>query len=220
VKIGDSTKGLPRKRFFLIKGSLEQNKTVIEAIEHQTLLSRDCYYRHLGASEQLINWLRENDCESTYCREISAEDVDGPKAVPEFQKALATGETELGNRELARKWLPVSLPDNIRDGFYKTRQTQLISLIKQAETASGAPVLSVMGDRNGTAFFTDLEPGAYVITNIVPTELGNTAAIWNCAVQVKPGDLATEKPYLVSNRADKNVKCVATEKPLPVCVAN
>ena len=34
---------------------------------------------------------------------------------------------------------------------------------------------------------------------------------------LKPGDLATEKPYLISNRNDKNVKCVAVEKPLPAC---
>jgi hypothetical protein len=217
VKIGESTKGLPRKRFFLIKGSLEQNKNVIEAIERQAVMSRDCYYRRLGASEQLIKWLKENDCESVYCREIVAEDMDGPNAVPEFQKALAVGEKEFGNSELARKWLSVNLPENIRDGFYKSRQRELQNLISQAETSSGTRVLSVMGDRNGTAYFTDLEPGAYVITNIVPTELVNTSVIWNCSVQVKEGDLATEKPYLVSNRADKNVKCVGVEKPLPVC---
>jgi hypothetical protein len=37
-------------------------------------------------------------------------------------------------------------------------------------------------------------------------------------VQIKPGDIATEKPYLVSNKIDRNVKCVAVEKPLPACV--
>ncbi len=219
VKTGETTKGLSRKRFFLIKGSLEQNKQVLEAIERQAVVSRDCYYRRLGASAALINWLKESDCESVYCREVVPQDVDGPNAVPEFQTAITAGEKEFGNRELARKWLPVNLPENIRDGFYKTRQQELKALIKQAETTSGATVLSVMGDRNGTAYFTDLEPGAYVISNIVPTEVGNAGVIWNCAVQVKPGDLATEKPYLVSNRADKNVKCVGVEKPLPVCEA-
>jgi len=62
--------------------------------------------------------------------------------------------------------LTVNLPDNIRDGFYRARQEELRTLIKQAETTSGATVLSVMGDRNGTAYFTDLEPGAYVISSI------------------------------------------------------
>jgi len=43
---------------------------------------------------------------------------------------------------------------------------------------------------------------------------------WNCEVQVKPGDLATEKPYMVSNRKDRNVKCVGVEKPKPVCATD
>ena len=32
--------------------------------------------------------------------------------------------------------------------------------------------------------------------------------------------LATEKPYLVSNRKDRNVKCIGTEKPMPVCATD
>jgi len=53
VKVGDSTKGLSRKRFFLTKGSLEQNRSVVEGIERRPVVSRDCYYRSAGASEAL-----------------------------------------------------------------------------------------------------------------------------------------------------------------------
>jgi hypothetical protein len=74
-----------------------------------------------------------------------------------------------------------------------------------------------MTDRNGTAYFTGLGPGTYVLSNVVPTELGRNAVSWNCEVQVKPGDLATEKPYLISNKKDRLVKCVGLEKPLPSC---
>ncbi|HEY6120006.1 MAG TPA: hypothetical protein VIV66_08615 [Pyrinomonadaceae bacterium] len=216
IKIGDSTRGLSRKRFFLIKGSPDENKSLIQAIEKQPILSRDCYYRRIGASDALIKWLKESDCESVYCREVTEEDIAGPSAVPEFQTALAAGEKELGNRDLARKWLTVNLAENIREGFYKNRQEQLRALVKQAETTSAVVVSSVMGDRNGTAYFTDLEPGAYVLSSILPVEVGDRAVIWNCGVVVKPGDLASEKPYLVSNRPDKNVKCVGVEKTL-VC---
>jgi len=217
VKVGDSTRGLSRKRFFLTKGSLEQNKSMVETIERRPVISRDCYYRRAGASEALVKWLKENDCESVYCREIQPDDIEGTGAVPEFLAAMLAGEKEFGSRELARKWLTVNLPEKLRSGFYKARQRDLESGIKQAEEISAAKVVSVMTDRNGTAYFTNLEPGTYTLSNILSTEIGETVALWNCEVQVKQDDRAFEKPFLISNRKDKNVKCVAIEKPLPVC---
>ena len=217
VKTDDAAplRGLPRKRFFLIPGTLEQNRALIDAIERQTLTSRDCYYQRLGVSQALINWLREGDCESVYCREVEKEFVTGPKAVPEFASAFAASQKEYGNEETALRWLATNVPPDIRDGFYRHRQRVLQELMKQA-----ASVQSVMTDRNGTAYFTDLGPGTYVLSNLIPTEIGQNLVTWNCEVQVKPGDLATEKPYLVSNRKEKNVKCVGVEKPIPVCNAD
>ena len=217
VKVGDTTRGLSRKRFFLIKGSLEQNKTLVDEMLQRAFISRDCYYHQLGASARLINWLKENDCESVYCRELQPNDVEGPDAVPEFQTAMTAGEKEFVSRELARKWLTTNLPEPLRDGFYKGHQLGIEGTIKQAEALSGAKVLSVMTDRNGTAYFTDLEPGIYTLSNIIPTELGSTSLIWNCEVKVKQDDRAFEKPFLIMNRPEKNVKCVAVERPLPVC---
>jgi hypothetical protein len=217
VKVGDSTKGLSRKRFFLTKGSHQQNPSLVEEIERRTFVTRDCYYRSAGASDALIKWLNESDCESVYCREVQPDDIEGAGAVPEFVAAVAVGEKQFGSRDLARKWLTLNLPEHLRNGFYNNRQNHLLASLKQAEEVSGAKVLSVMTDRNGTAYFTDLEPGTYTLSNILPTEIDNTNLIWNCEVQVKQDDRAFEKPFLVSNRKDKNVKCVAIEKPLPVC---
>lgn len=208
-------KGLARKRFFLIPGTLEQNRALIEAIERQALTSRDCYYQKLGASTALIDWLKSGDCESVYCRGVEKDFVTGPKAVPEFASAFAASQKDYGNEEIALRWLTTNVPPDMRDGFYRDRQRVLQSFLKQAPSA-----LSVMTDRNGTAYFTDLGPGTYVLSNLIPTELGQNLVTWNCEVQVKPGDLATEKPYLVSNRKDKNVKCVGVEKPIPVCATD
>jgi len=217
VKIGEATKGLSRKRFYLIKGTLEQNKAVIEAAEKQTIVGRDCYYSKIGASQALIDWLKDGDCESVYCREVEAEFVSGPKAVPEFASAYSAGEKEFGALN-GRKWLTNNLSAQIRDGFYQERRKALQALMAQAGTLSGSPVLSVMTDRNGTAYFTDLEPGNYVLTNLLPVEISDSVTSWNCDVQIKAGDIATEKPYLVSNRKDRTVKCVGIEKPMPPCV--
>lgn len=228
VGTGDGTKseGLARKRFYLIKGSLAENTSLLQSIEQRPIVSRDCYYRSIGASEALIRWLRENHCESVYCREVEQTDLEGAGAVPEFQQAVAAGEKQLGSRELARKWLAVYLPDNIRSGFYKRQQHELQGLLKQAEEQSKAQVLSVMTDQNGTAYFTDVEPGAYVITNMLPTELGSLSEMWRCPVGVAVSDLAAavDKPFLITNPGnkaprDQKTKCTSKEKPLPVCPA-
>jgi len=228
VRVGEGAKakGLSRKRFFLIKGTKAQNKALIDSFEQRALTSRDCYYRGIGASEALIKWLKQGDgCESVYCREIETADIDGPNAVPEFQKAVSVGEKEYGSRELARKWLAPNLPENIVSGFYKQQTKDLLNFLEQSKKSPKEPTLSAMTDLNGTAYFVRLETGKYTISSILPIEVGAKALYWNCDFEVKPGDLATEKPFLISNSGNKdprdikNIKCVAEEKPLPACPA-
>jgi len=214
-------KELSRKRFFLIKGSLAENKSLIDAMTASPTTSRECYYRSLGASEALIKWLRENDCESVYCREIEEKYLSGAEAVPEFQAAYNQGLRDFKTPELARRWLTVNLPADIRAGFYNQQQKAIDALVAQAEAATKTRVMSVMTDRKGTAYLTDIEPGTYTISNLVFSETEKTSILWACEKEVKAADLAVamKKPFTLSNEKDPKVKCEIVEGPLPACAS-
>lgn len=208
--------GLARKRFYLIKGSREQNKSLIDSLISRSPSTRDCFYRTAGASPQFITWLKDNDCESIYCGEIEDRYIDGEKAVPEFRLAFESGLKEFGSRDLAKKWLNVNLPDKLRNSFYLRKQQELHEVLKQTETASATSVPSVMTDRNGTAYFTNVPAGDYVISSLVPIELETSTILFNCDITIKSDDMGTEKPVRIQKQ---NKKCDVVEKPLPVCLA-
>ncbi len=193
-KSGDVTKDLPRKRFFMIIGSLDENKSLIEQIKSQAPMTRECYYRSKGASEPLIKWLQQSDCDSVYCRQIEEKYVRGSEAVPEFRTAYDQALRDFKSPEIARQWLTNNLPADLRSGFYNA-------------------------DRKGTAYLTDIEPGTYTITNLLPSETEKTTILWACEKQVKAVDLATamRRPFTLLNENDPKVKCVIVERPLPVC---
>jgi hypothetical protein len=218
-KTGELTRELPRKRFFLIRGSLDDNKVLTDIIKQTKVDSRECYYRAKGLSRQLITWLELNDCESIYCRGIEENDLTGNNAVPEFQNAYHLALTELKSPDLARRWISNYLPPEIRDGYYLSKQRTVDTLLKQAETLTGKPVMSIMTDRKGTAYLTDIEPGTYTISNLIPSETEKTSILWLCEREVKAADLAIamRRPFILSNEEDPRVKCEVIERPLPVC---
>jgi len=213
------TRELPRKRFFLIKGTLADNQTLIDKIRQTSVSSRDCYYRSHGASEPLIKWLNDNDCESVFCREIEEKYLSGSEAVPEFKTAYEQGLEEFKNADLARRWLTVNLPAEIREGFYNQRRDAIDALINQAEGTTHTKVMSVMTDRKGTAYLTDIDPGTYTISNLLGSETNGRSILWICEKEVKAADLYTamRRPFTLSNEKDPKVKCEVFERPLPAC---
>jgi hypothetical protein len=218
-KSAEGTKDLPRKRFFLIPGSLEQNSSLIDKVKAMNGNSRECYYRSHGASAALIKWLKDNDCESVYCREIEDRYLSGAEAVAEFQKAFDRASTELKNREVARRWLTNYLPSEIRSGFYDERQKAIQALLSEAGASTKPNVMSIMTDRKGTGYLTNIEPGTYTISNVVASETEKTSIVWICEREVKATDLGTamKRPMILSNEKDPKVKCEVIERPLPAC---
>ena len=212
-------KDLPRKRFFLIKGSLDANKSLIDKFKQTEVMSRDCYYRAKGASAGLIKWLKDNDCESLHCREIEEKYLSGADAVPEFLAAFEPALREVKDRQVARRWLTTYLPPELRFGFYEQKQKALQALIGEAEAATKTPVMSIMTDRKGTAYLTNIEPGTYTISNLIGSETEKTSILWICEREVKATDLgiAMKRPFMLSNEKDPKVKCEIVERPLPVC---
>ena len=218
-KSTEGTKDLPRKRFFLIKGSLEQNKSLIEKIKQIEVTSRECYYRAKGASAPLIRWLKDNDCESPYCREVEDKYLSGADAVPEFQAAFEQAARDLKDREVARRWLTNYLRPELRSGFYEQKQKAIQTLVAEAEATTKTPVMSIMTDRKGTAYLTNIEPGTYTISNLIGSETEKTNILWICEREVKATDLgiAMKRPFTLSNEKDPKVNCEIVERPLPVC---
>ena len=216
-KINGAEKGLSRKRFFLIKGSLQDHQGLVESINKPLVPSRECYYQSINASQQLREWLKLNDCDSVYCREIEQKYVEGTEAVPEFREAYQKGLKEFGSRELARQWITNNLREEVRLGYYKLKQASLRSFIKQAEEISKAKVMSVMTDRKGTAYFTEVEPATYLITNIIPSETGSNPILWVCEYVLKPEKVDEEQIVKLSNQEDKRLKCRFVEQPSSPC---
>jgi len=218
-KSGSASKDLPRKRFFLIKGGFEQNRELIDRIKQTSLSSRECYYRGRGASPALVKWLADNDCESVYCRIIEEKYLAGADAVPEFQAAYEQARHELKNDGLAQRWLTNYLSPEIRSGFYEEKQKAIQALMGFTEASTRSAVMSVMTDRKGTAYFTNIEPGVYTISNLVASETEKTGILWLCEREIKAVDLGTamKRPFTLSNEKDPKVKCEVIEKPLPVC---
>jgi hypothetical protein len=212
-------KGLPRKRFFLIRGSVDQNAALIQQIKRTNIASRQCYYRSRGASDALIKWLKDNDCESVYCREVEEKYLSGADAVPEFQAAFEEALRELKDRQVARRWLTNYMAPEIRSGHYSTKQLISYNLAKLAEQTTGRPPMSIMTDRKGTAYLTNIEPGVYTISNLIGSETEKTSILWICEREVKATDLgiAMKRPFMLSNEKDPKVKCEIVERPLPVC---
>jgi hypothetical protein len=214
VKIGTKLEKLERKRFYLFRGGLEANKTLVERLRTDAPVSRDCFYCRQKASPEFMAWLKANNCESPYCREIIADDI---KKVAEFQTAYRKGLKQFPRKPgLAQKWITTNLPAALRDGFYRAQKKTLAGLLGDVR-----PIQSVMTDKsNVRAIFIDIpfDPGTkknetFLVSNILPIEVGDNSYVWACEVEIG----TTGKPATLTLKPSKT--CEVFIRPLPVCNA-
>ena len=216
IKVDGKKIELARKRFFLFKGGLQENDGLLKRIETAEITSRNCYYTAQKASAGYICWLQAENCESPFCRVVEARYVDpaDPMNVPEFTAAYTKGLKLFGNRkELSLEWIIPNMPENLVDGYYRQQQKVLAGVLGPSKY-----ITSSMIDTSSTkTVFLDLPftggetKTKYMVSNVVPIEIGDKSYVWTCEKDVEAG----KKIILDMSRSGKN--CVTTVRPIRNC---
>lgn len=213
-QVGNKGKELRRKRFYLFRGGLETNKALVDRIKSTPAVSRDCFFCTNKASKEYLAWLRAEDCESPYCRPITADDA---KKVPEFSAAYQKGLKQFQNKQpVALQWLTINLAQPLRDGFYLQQKRTIDTILGDTK-----PIQSSMTDSVGIqASFIDivLSPGTtkatetFLISNLIPIEIGGKGYVWACEVEI---GLNKKTSFVLKLTGTK--KCEVIAKDIPSC---
>lgn len=218
VKIDGKQERLKRKRFYLFRGGLAANKALIDRIRTADFISRDCFYCRMNASPEFRAWLKAEDCESPFCRKITAEDA---ARVPEFKAAVARG-----NRQFVKKpalsvdWLTTNLDAGLRDGFFLERRKSIDAVL-----AGMKPIMSGMTDSVSVkAIFIDIPvaPTAgrstetFLVSNLAPFEIGGKSYTWACEVEIG-SDKKAVRSLPVPEPGKRADKCEVFIRDVPVC---
>lgn len=219
IKIGKETEKVTRKRFYLFRGGLADNKPLIDRLKAAKVDSRDCFYCNIKASREYIEWLKSGNCESPFCRSITAADI---AKVPEFQAAYQKGVKQFRNKtDVAANWVTTNLAPELRDGFYKDRKSVLTSVLGEIK-----PIQSSMTDSvTVKAIFIDIavnpKPGknteTFLVSNLLPIEIGAKSYVWACEVEIGTNKIAKLTPAEAPEASKLVKKCEVIVRELPVC---
>ena len=231
VKVGGKPVKISRKRFYLFRGGLDANKDFVSRLKAANFTSRDCYYCQLHTSKEYIAWLKEKDCESPYCRQITTDDI---AKVPEFQAAYqkgiggGAGKGPKLSPHTAEKWVTTNLSPELRDGFYRQRKTLTDTLLggvkplqsSMTDTAAvKAQFIDILltGLRAADPKKPDDKTETFLVTNLFPLEVGDKSYVWACEIEV--GTTKTAKLTLADPpETSKKVKsCEVIVRQLPTC---
>lgn len=180
--------------------------------------SRRNYYTRVKASPQLIKWLETNNCDTVYCRELRREEVTcqagEADCVPEFTSAYTEALRKLkDNADLARKWVTNYAPlssQELRTGFYTAKAKWLDAVVAAVEKASNltpGTIHNAFTNKRGIAYFYDLCPGVYYVSNLAPIEFEGEGIIWETtAIKIGKPDVLETTPVSLTNVSPKKGK--------------
>lgn len=218
IKVEGKQERLKRKRFYLFRGGLAANKALVDRMRAAEFVSRDCFYCRLNTSAEFRAWLKAEDCESPFCREITADDA---ARVPEFKAAIDKGARQFGRKPtLAREWLTTNLAPGLRDGFYLERKKTIDAIL-----AGMKPLQSGMTDSVSVkAIFVDIPiaPPAgkvtetFLISNLAPIEIGTKSYVWACEVEIGT-DKKAVRSLPVPEPGKRAEKCEVFVRDIPAC---
>lgn len=213
VKGKDKRRALDRKRFYLFKGGLADNQALIDRVKTAKITSRDCYYVGLKASPCLLAWLREENCETPFCRVVKREDING---VPEFQAAYDKGLT-LYNRkpDIALNWLLNNMSGDLVSGYYRQQKSLVARILGDLKPVQSTMTTSTAAEANFVGVPTSDKPTKYLISNVLPVEIDDKSYVWACEVDVQRNKIASIPLALVLDPKKKN--CIQVVNELKAC---
>ena len=219
AKSGTTNIPLKKKRFYLFRGSREANRNLIDKLKAADTTTPTCFYCGLKVSPELMDWLKQGECESVHCREITQEDI---AKVPEFQTAYKKGLNAFKDKPkfapiFARKWVVTNLEPGLRSGLYDARKAFINDVLK-----GQLPVQTTMTDStaNPRAYITNLALSGkvekFVFTNLVPLEIGEKSYVWFCEAEIGKDKIT---PTLDTDSSKLSKKCEVIVRDLPACKA-
>lgn len=213
VKGKDKRRALDRKRFYLFNGGLADNQPLLDRIKGAKITSRDCYYVGLKASPCLLAWLREENCETPFCRVVKREDI---AAVPEFQAAYDKGLALYSRKpDIALNWLLNNMSGDLVSGYYRQQKSLVTTILGDLRPVQSTMTTSTASEGNFVGVSTGDKPTKYLISNILPVEIDDKSYVWACEVAVSRNKIASIPLQLVVDPKKKN--CVQIVHELKVC---
>lgn len=168
-------------------GNLPSHKDYLRKVSGPTLSEE-------SVTEFIREWLEKYRCETVYCQPIAAEDVQRIrifKPAYESAKNIFKDARDADGTEMALKWLPNFLSQEIRTGYFDMKMDwvkRAIGLL-EAQSSGGEKnsIRPVMTDRKGEAYITEIKPATYYISNLLPIEDGKDCFLWNTKKEVTKG---------------------------------